>query len=82
MHVDLERLKQLEVIGNLSPEESPDEALRLGAKLVRDWRFRNGQWTRRARMVAREFKGNDSGSVDTFRFYNALVIVKMMIALT
>ena len=31
----------------------------LTTKFVFDWRFRNGRWTRRARLVAREFRGQE-----------------------
>ena len=47
MYAELERLRRLEVISGVQAEVDVSEAMRLDTKLVRDWRFRQGCWTRR-----------------------------------
>ena len=48
-----------------SQEESNQGTKWLTTKFVFDCRFRNGRWTRRARLVAREFCGQEARN-DTF----------------
>ena len=62
---EVEKLKEMEVIGSIPIDISTDEALQLDTKNVFDWRYRQNQWTRRCRIVAREFKDSVS-TVDTF----------------
>ena len=62
---EVEKLKEMEVIGSIPTDMSADDALRLDTKNVFDWRYRQNQWTRRCRIVAREFKDSVS-TVDTF----------------
>ena len=62
---EVAKLKEMNVIGSIPPEMSVDDALQLDTKNVFDWRFRQNQWTRRCRIVAREFKDSVS-TVDTF----------------
>ena len=62
---EVEKLKNMEVISSIPTEMAIEDALQLNTKNVFDWRFRQGQWTRRCRIVAREFKDSVS-TVDTF----------------
>ena len=62
---EVEKLKEMEVIGSIPTDMSTDDALQLDTKNVFDWRYRQNQWTRRCRIVAREFKDSVS-TVDTF----------------
>ena len=50
---EVAKLKDMEVIGSIPPEMSVDDALQLDTKNVFDWRFRQNQWIRRCRIVAR-----------------------------
>ena len=75
---ELQRLSDLSVIEEFSGDET--EAVQLDTRVVYDWRFRNGIWTYRARMVAREFK-TGGGSEDTFSPTNPIAVVKILLAL-
>ena len=66
MFTELERLRKLDVIGDVQEGVDVEQALHLDTKLVRDWRYRSGCWTRRARMVAREFRGQCASTEETF----------------
>ena len=48
--------------------------------LVYDWRFRNGQWTRRCRIVAREFK-TTSTDENNFSPTSSFASVRMLLVL-
>ena len=54
----------------------------LDTRLVRDWRFRDGRWKRRARLVAREFRAGDASNAETFSPTTPLSVVKMLIVLS
>jgi hypothetical protein len=81
MQMELDRLKALDVIGTVNPGLDVEQCVKLDTRLVRDWRFREGKWRRRARLVAREFRAGDCSSTETFSPTTPLVIVKMMIVL-
>ena len=57
---ELEREEERE-----NQEENSQGTKWLTAKFVFDWRFRNNRWTRRARLVARQFCGQEAMN-DTF----------------
>ena len=59
-----------------------EDCVRLDTRLVRDWRYREGQWRRRARLVAREFRDGDCSHIDTFSPTTPLPIVKLPIILS
>eukprot|EP00435_Cladocopium_sp_Y103_P026788 s4238_g6.t1 len=82
MYVELDRLRQLEVIDDVQAGIDVSEALRLDTKLVRDWRFRQGQWIRRARMVAREFRGQSASTEETFSPTTPLMMVKVLMVIS
>ena len=77
---EVEKLKEMKVIGSIPPEMSVDDALQLDTKNVFDWRFRQNQWTRRCRIVAREFKDSVS-TVDTFAPTTPWSAVRTLLAL-
>eukprot|EP00434_Breviolum_minutum_P013358 symbB.v1.2.011770.t1/scaffold750.1/size323489/22 len=77
---EVEKLKDMKVIGSIPPEMSVDDALQLDTKNVFDWRFRQNQWTRRCRIVAREFKDSVS-TVDTFAPTTPWSAVRTLLAL-
>lgn len=82
MQMELDRLRALDVIGTVDPGFHVEQCVKLDTRLVRDWRFRDGKWRRRARLVAREFRDGDCSSTETFSSTTPLVIVKMMIVLS
>eukprot|EP00435_Cladocopium_sp_Y103_P023304 s2901_g5.t1 len=81
MFTELERLRKLEVICDVQAGVDVAQALHLDTKLVRDWRFRQGVWTRRARMVAREFRGQSSSTEETFSPTTPLMMVKVLMVI-
>ena len=66
--VEMEKLKEMEVIGSIPTNMTADDALQLDTKNVFDWRYRQNQWTRRCRIVAKEFQGQrqHSGYICTY----------------
>ena len=58
------------------------QAVHLDAKLVRDWRFRQGCWIRRARMMARELRGQSASTDETFSPTTPLVLVKVLMVIS
>ena len=56
---EVNRLHDLQVIANLEAGENVDDAMKLDTRVVFDWRFREGSWIRRARLVAREFRSGE-----------------------
>ena len=80
--MELDRLRTLDVIGTVDPGFHVEQCVKLDTRLVRVWRFRDGKWRRRARLVAREFRDGDCSSTETFSSTTPLVIVKMMIVLS
>eukprot|EP00435_Cladocopium_sp_Y103_P060628 s1055_g22.t1 len=77
MELDRLRLRDLDVIGAMESDVNTDDCVKLDTRLVRDWRFRESKWKRRARLVAREFRGNDCSSA--FSPTTPLAFVKMFI---
>ncbi|CAL1141687.1 unnamed protein product [Cladocopium goreaui] len=82
MKMELKRLKELHVIDNVSDDVVVENCVRLDTRLVRDWRYREGQWRRRARLVARGFRDGDCSHIDTFSPTTPLPIVKLLIILS
>ena len=54
--VEIQRLLGLKVLEEMNSEENTNDMFKLGCKNVRDWRFRQGGWQRRSRLVAKEFR--------------------------
>ena len=54
---EIERLTDMKVLKAISEEEAKRRDYKyLSTKIVYDWRHRDGQWKRRGRLVAREFR--------------------------
>ena len=51
----------------------------LTTRSVYDWRVRGGQWKRRCRFVAREFKGNDISTAKTFAPTSSLAATRLVL---
>ena len=76
---ELVRLSNMGVIseyGNKTGEEMVFDT-RLGF----DWRFRDEQWKRRARLVAREFRSGDASNEETFSPTSSKWIINMFLVL-
>lgn len=76
---ELVRLGNIGVISEYS-DVSGDELI-LDTRLVFDWRFREGQWKRRARLVAREFRCGDASNEETFSPTSSKWIIHMFLVL-
>ena len=66
MQAELERLRALDVIDDVGKEMDVENCMKLDTRLVRDLRFRENEWRRRARLVAREFRDGDASNYETF----------------
>ncbi|CAE7811967.1 unnamed protein product [Symbiodinium sp. CCMP2592] len=53
---ELDRLVGMGVLVNADEEQLDDDTTELSSKFVRDWRWRDDKWTRRSRLVGREFR--------------------------
>ena len=71
---ELQRVEERETEGG---ETSTQGTKWLTTKFVFDWRFRNGRWTRRARLVAREFRGQEVRN-DTFSPATSASLVRLI----
>ncbi|CAE7886457.1 unnamed protein product [Symbiodinium sp. KB8] len=77
--VELERLMNMGVARFPTEGEDLTQHELLTTKLVRDWRKRPG-WTRRARLVAREFRTLSAWTSDMFAPASSLAIVHTLIS--
>ena len=76
----LEELDRLSNIGVISEyAEVTGEEMVLDTRLVYDWRFREGHWKRRARLVAREFRCGDASNEETFSPTSSKWIIHMLL---
>eukprot|EP00435_Cladocopium_sp_Y103_P036470 s676_g9.t1 len=82
MQAELERLRHLDVIADVDETLEMDNCMKLDTRLVRDWRFRDGRWRRRARLVAREFRDGDASSAETFSPTTPLAVVKLLVVMS
>ena len=84
---EVEKLKGMGVIEEITRDESPQGAKWLTLKNVYDWRFRspgNGEperRLRRCRIVCREFKTTTGSSAETFAPTSGLAAIKLMVVL-
>ena len=84
---EVEKLKGMGVIEEITRDESPQGAKWLTLKNVYDWRFKspgNGEperWLRRCRIVRREFKTTTGSSAETFAPTSGLAAIKLMVVL-
>ena len=84
---EVEKLKGMGVIAEITRNESPQGAKWLTLKNVYDWRFRspgNGEperWLRRCRIVCREFRTTTGSSAETFAPTSGLAAIKLVVVL-
>ena len=76
---ELVRLSNMGVRSEYGPKTG-DEMV-LDTRLVFDWRFRDKQWKRRARLVAREFRSGDASNEGTFSPTSSKWIIHMFLVL-
>ena len=84
---EIKKLHDLSVIMPVSPDPStiPFESL-VDTTLVKDWRYRNGQWRRRCRIVAREYRSGQTteehySPTSTFSSVRLLLVLSMLFGL-
>ena len=75
MKAEVEKLTSLGVVKTIDETEMAVEGKFIDLKEVFDWRFRDGQWKRRCRIVAREFKTGPS-TEETFSPTSSHSVVK------
>ena len=68
------------MIADPAPDELESGTV-LSTRSVFDWRWRGGKWTRRCRLVAREFKGYSRGSQETVAPTSTTMLNRLMLAL-
>ena len=56
MKVEIKKLTAMGVVQTLEEQEMDPEGKFIDLKEVYDWRYRDGKWKRRCRVVAREFR--------------------------
>ena len=80
---EVEKLKGMGVIAEITRNESPQGAKWLTLKNIYDWRFRspgNGEperWLRRCRIMRREFRTTTGSSAETFAPTSGLAAIKL-----
>ena len=89
MLTEIQRLTEMQAVSRRPLQELEREEERedgeertqgtkwLTTKFVFDWRFRNGRWIRRARLVAREFRGQEVRN-DTFSPATSASLVRLI----
>ena len=78
----LEELVRLSNMGVISEYgDRAGEEMVLDTRLVFDWRFRDEQWKRRARLFAREFRSGDASNEETFSPTSSKWIIHMFLVL-
>ena len=81
----IEELKKLQDMGVVEPtfvDSSSDvEASFVDMTMVYDWRFRDSKWKRRCRIVAREFKTNNTNE-EQFAPTSSFASVRMLLSLS
>ena len=84
---EIKKLHDLSVIMPVSPDPStiPFESL-VDTTLVKDWRYRNGQWRHRCRIVAREYRCGQTteehySPTSTFSSVRLLLVLSMLFGL-
>ncbi|CAK8995861.1 Retrovirus-related Pol polyprotein from transposon TNT 1-94 [Includes: Protease [Durusdinium trenchii] len=82
MLAEVSRLDDLQVLANVEPHDNIEEAMKLDTRIVFDWRFRESCWIRRARLVAREFRGGAASSMETFSPTSPLSFIKLLLSLS
>ena len=76
---EVERLREMDVIQDYY--QNTGEELVLDTRQVYDWRYRDGQWRRRCRLVAREFRSGAQSTEETFSPTSSKYVVNIMLIL-
>ena len=63
---ELDRLSKIGVIEEFVESCASGEERRMDLREVYDWRFRDGKWRRRCRIVAREYRAGATSAAETF----------------
>ncbi len=75
---EVERLRMMNVIEDY--HQQTGEELILDTRQVYDWRYRDGQWRRRCRLVAREFRAGAQSTEETFAPTSSKYVVNIYLA--
>ena len=76
---EIGRLREMNVIQDYF--QNTGEELVLDTRQVYDWRYRDGQWRRRCRLVAREFRSGAQSTEETFSPTSSKYVVNIMLIL-
>ena len=76
---EIQRLLAMGVLEEPSVEDI-ENGIILTTRSVFDWRVRNGRWKRRCRYVAREFRGQDQTTAETFAPTSSLAATRLLLA--
>ena len=76
---EIQRLLNMGVLKEPSTSDLENGSI-LTTRSVFDWRVRNGKWKRRCRYVAREFRGNDQTTAETFAPTSSLAATRLLLA--
>ena len=63
---ELNRLSKIGVIEEFAESGASGSEKRMDLREVYDWRFRDGKWRRRCRIVAREYRAGATSTAETF----------------
>ena len=78
MKVEIEKLTAMGVVQTLKEQEMDPEGKFIDLKEVYDWRYRDGKWKRRCRVVAREFRTGPSTD-ETFSPTSSYAVVRLFL---
>ena len=78
MKEEVSKLKSIGVVHTISYDERDPEGKFVDLREVFDWRYRDGRWKRRCRIVARDFKTTPSNE-DTFSPTSAFGVVRFFL---
>ena len=76
---EIHRLREMSVIEDYN--EYTGNELVLDTRQVFDWRYRSGQWRRRCRLVAREFRAGAQSNEETFAPTSSKYVVNILLIL-
>ena len=63
---ELNRLSKIGVIEEFAESGASGSEIRMDLREVYDWRYRDGKWRRRCRIVAREYRAGATSTAETF----------------
>ena len=77
---EVDRLRQIGVIDSADGHQEPEDLVFLDTTNVFDWRYRDGRWKRRCRIVAREYKTNQT-TIEEFSPTSNMFVLKLLMVL-